>query len=118
MPNPTWPATLQTAPGNDAQRVRPANVIRTAMDVGPPKMRRRATNSPIQWAFTMRVNAAERAALETFYRTTLAEVLPFDWQDFFVSGYPAATYRFTAAPSYQNVAGDLWNVEIKLEQLT
>lgn len=118
MPNPTWPATLQTAPGADAQRTRNPNVIRTPMDVGPAKMRRRSSNSPINLSFSMLVTTAQRAELETFYVTTLKEVLPFDWNDFFVTGYPVATFRFLVAPDYENVSGELWRTQIKLEQLT
>lgn len=118
MPNPVWPPSLQSAPGADAARTRESNVIRSPMEYGPPKMRRRASRAATRLKFSLLVDAAQRTALETFYLDTLAEVLPFDWQDFFAEGFPAATFRFVAPPQYQNVSGVLWSAAIELEQLS
>lgn len=56
------------------------NRIRSPMDVGPPKLRRRSTSAPTSFAGSMFLTTAQAATFETFYKTTLAHgTLPFTW---------------------------------------
>src|SRR5690349_19617523 len=108
MPNPTWPGTLPAAWGNDAERVREdSNVLRTQMDAGPAKMRRRSTADVIATPFSFLVTTAQKEALDTFYVTTCSRTLPFDWTDFSVVALPTKTFRFVSAPRYKHIDGNL-----------
>lgn len=118
MPNPTWPGALPVAWGNDAERIRDdSNVLRTSMESGPPKMRRRSTADFISTPFSFLVTTAEKEILDAFYLTTLSKVLPFDWTDFSVAALPTRAFRFVKAPRYKHLDGNLWTASIELEQL-
>lgn len=118
MPNPTWPGTLPAEWGNESQRSRAdSNVIRTQVDAGPPKMRRRSTADFILTAFTLVLTTAEKGALDTFYVTTLLRTLPFDWTDYSAVALPTKTFRFVRAPAYVHIGAGLWRAVLELEQL-
>lgn len=117
MPNPSWPAGLPQRWGGGAQRQPAGNVLRTEMDVGPPKMRRRATADFIPTSFSILLTTAEKDTLDTFYLTTLTKVLPFDWKDFSTASEPTRTFRFVKEPAYQHAGGGLWMAHLELEQM-
>lgn len=118
MPNPTWPGTLPAEWGNDSQRARgDGNVLRTQMDVGPAKLRRRSTADFIGTAFTLVLTTTEKEALDAFYVTTLSKTLPFDWTDYSAVALPTRTFRFVKAPVYAHAGAGLWRASIELEQL-
>lgn len=95
--------------------------LRSAVDHGPPKMRRRFTAAIRTWSFTILVTGTEKDALEYFYTTTLSEgVTAFDWTD--ESG-AAESFRFARPPTFSVVTGHdnpdlrLWEVGVLLEAL-
>ena len=96
--------------------------LRTEVDQGPPKMRRRFTAAVRTWSFTLGpITGAEKATLEAFYTTTLSQgVTPFDWLD---ETGAAASFRFVAPPRYRCTAGhhvrtlQSWEVAMVLEIL-
>jgi hypothetical protein len=90
-------------------------MIRSAVDTGPAKQRRRFTAVPKPVTFTLQMSEAEIAILETFRITTLQEVNVFDWIDF-KTGAPA-TYRFMAPPTFTWDADVIWQVTFNLEQM-
>lgn len=116
MPNAIWPATLPAPLADTGTNYgAPTNVIETAMEGGPAKIRRRYTAVELPFACSLKLSAAQLATLEAFYYTTLQQVLPFDWTDFRTSA--AATYRFGKdgyTASY--IAGQVgrWQVSMKL----
>lgn len=118
--NPSWPATLPQDPyAEDGAVYKPGlNIIRTQMENGPYKQRRRFTNVPETFTFTMVLSKANLAILMTFVTVTLGDVLPFDWIDFRTGA--AAVYRFTKRPEPTWFAGDgdYWTVAFELELLT
>lgn len=118
MANPMWPATLPPAWGVDTDAVSDDHVLRTPMDVGPAKLRPRSSGRVQSNTFSFLVTTAQKGTLETFYRTTLKKVLPFDWNDFSVTGQPAATFRFIGSPRYKSLGGGLWTAILAIEQLT
>ncbi|NMW23859.1 hypothetical protein HFP05_05465 [Rhodanobacter denitrificans] len=116
MANPTWPSTLP-APQADSSASfgAPNNVIETGMETGSPKRRRRFTAVEIAFTCTLKLSKTQLATLETFYYTTLAQVLPFDWTDFRTGS--TATYCFTKdgyTSSYIQGSIDRWSVSMKL----
>ncbi len=120
MANPSWPATLPQDPfAEDGAAYKPgSNAVRTQMDAGAPKMRRRFTAVYETLQFTLVLSKADYATLMTFVVTTLLDVLPFDWIDFRTGN--AAVYRFTKRPDAAYFAGngDYWTVSIDLELMT
>lgn len=95
------------------------NVIRTDMDAGPAKMRRRYTAVPRPVTACVMVAKSEVATLRAFYTSTLKSgTLPFDWLDF---DGDSCTYRFVVKPDDPGITWEsssppgLWKVSMKLE---
>jgi len=113
-----WPATLPQAPlaQGFAERA-PNTVIRTAMEAGPDKVRRRFTAGVRQIDCQLRLTPAQVTALDAFFEDTLAGgALAFDWAH--PRSGEAATLRFVEPPSYAPVArGRLWQAQLRLEIL-
>lgn len=116
MANPTWPATLPAPQANSsASYGKPNNVIESPMEMGNTKRRRRFTAPEIPFTCTLKLSQAQLATLETFYYTTLAQVLPFDWVDH-RSG-ATATYCFGKdgyTANYIDGSVDRWSVSLSL----
>lgn len=119
MANPIWPVTLPVIlypAEQDSFLSEPeTGVIRTHMDAGPVKARRRFTAIAIPTNLTIMMTQAQVATLKEFYRVTLASVLPFDWIDFITQA--SVTYRFVKSPTYTPVAANMWKVALTLEQM-
>ncbi|MFN8728100.1 MAG: hypothetical protein ACK5XB_21435 [Rhodospirillales bacterium] len=81
MSNLVWPSSLPQRPTVGGYQERFAEtVLRTAMDAGAAKLRRRFTAAPRQIELTFRMTAAQVAVLRSFYEeTTGGGALPFDW---------------------------------------
>jgi hypothetical protein len=95
-----WPDTLPTAPNQDGfQEDPPNNLIRTAMDIGLAKLRRRSTSAPRFITCAYDLTKAQVGYLETFYITTTYDGAdPFTWTHPRTAG--TLTVRFAAPPSY------------------
>jgi hypothetical protein len=78
-----WPAELPDGFLGEGLSVEPQNnVVRTAMDAGPKKARRRYTARTVQFTGKQLFNRDEFALFETFYHTALADgVLRFNFTD-------------------------------------
>lgn len=118
MSNPVWPLSLPQRPlAQGFNEQVPNTLIRTQMEAGPPKVRRRFTAGIRTMDMQLRITPAQVDALDVFYDSTLqGGALPFDWV------HPrtgvAATYRFVEPPSYATMArGRLWTATLKLEIL-
>ena len=112
----TWPATLPS-PSPDGYGERPgAGPLRTEMEVGPPKVRRRTTTVVRQFDINLELTKAQIATLDTFYVTTLAGgVTEFDWTN--PRTEAAATCRFVTVPVYTTTGGDGWQARFRMEVL-
>jgi hypothetical protein len=74
MASISWPAELpETLLLEGLSAERKSNVIRTAMDAGPPKTRRRYTAAVKQFSGKLFLDAAQRITLEQFYHAALAD---------------------------------------------
>lgn len=95
------------------------NTIRTQMDAGTPKMRRRYTAVGANVTYALVGLTREQVqTLEGFVADTLKDVLPFNWKDWRKVGTPAAVYRFRSRPKYSDMGrGDMWRAELDLEIL-
>lgn len=112
-----WPATLPNPQYGGASFEPWNNTIRTQMDAGTPKMRRRYTAVGANVVYMILVTEAEAQTLDGFVAGTLKDVLTFNWKDFRKAGHPAAVYRFRSRPKYESVSFGLWRATLELEIL-
>src|SRR4030042_25497 len=82
MANAPWPATLDVQPLCDAYDEQlPRVAMRTAMDAGPAKIRRKLSNNSRFINVEMDLTHDEVGYFDTFFMTTLlGGVLRFDWE--------------------------------------
>jgi len=101
MSIPAWPTTLpQRLQRNNYGESPGENQLRSNMDAGPAKMRRRATSAPRKISGTILLSLAELAYFKTFYITTLLDgTLRFTWNDP-TDSTTTVEMRFTEAPSW------------------
>lgn len=113
----SWPATIPQALFTDGYGEAPPNVtIRSQMDFGPDKVRRRATAGVRPVSGKMVMTSAQLADFKTFYNTTiLGGSLRFDWVDPY-DGTTAVEMRFSEPPSWTAAEGN-YEVSMKLEIL-
>lgn len=117
LTNSGWPITLPQLPfeAGSGPSYEPApNVLRTDMEAGPAKVRRRFTAVPERVTFSLTLSEAELAILDSFVRITLRDALPFDWIDH--RNGANATYTFMVRPSSEWYGGDYWAVNFQLEK--
>ncbi len=89
--------------------------MRSAMDTGPDKVRRRSSNGPRPVSFNLFLTDAQRIILDDFYTTTTASgSFSFDFTH--PVSHSTVTARFTAPPDFA-ANGEFWNVNVALEIL-
>lgn len=117
MTSINWPSSLPDKPRRQGYSYQPMSpVIRTQMESGPPKQRRRFSGkwrgSPITWL----MDATQLGTFRTFWDSSLqGGALDFNWPD------PEADSGTVRARikggEYQarNVGGTLWEVSVDME---
>lgn len=121
MSNPTWPTTLP-CPADAAGDYAPLldNIIKTSMETGAPKRRRRFTAVPETFTATVILDSAQMVTLDAFVVDTLQDVMPFDWLDWRTG--LTATYVFQKRPTYSRIQSSrsgvnpngLWTASLEL----
>lgn len=112
----TWPATLPAPALSSLQESPPDNLIRSAMDKGPAKLRRRTTANIRPISFTLMLTPAQVDVLDIFYDvTTFSGVDEFDYTHP-RTGNPV-TARFADRPQYQEREKVVYAVAVSLEIL-
>lgn len=114
----SWPGTIPH-PLVGLEDETSDDVLRTPMEAGPQKYRRRFTVARRTLPCELVVTGTQRAALTTLYETTLAMVDPVDLED------PATgnveSWRFASRPVYVLIAGHdddtkrVWRARFSLE---
>lgn len=95
--------------------------VRTQMDTGPDKVRRRSTAAVVACELEVLLTGSQVERLFSFYRTdTASGSLPFAWIDHRTGG--DADYRFTAPPSVsprgpRRDGTEWWSATFSLELL-
>lgn len=116
-----WPVGLPN-PLVDGAGLQPMdNVVRSQMDAGTPKVRRRFTNVGYDVNYALALNRAQVQILDDFVEITLKDVMPFKWHDFRrpITEDNVAVYRFKRRPRYApRTNGNRWQAELELELLT
>ena len=110
-----WPVTLPQYLSTDGYSESPPELsVRTQMDAGPAKVRRRFTAGVRPVSGSVLLTEAQIEILDAFYVTTLeGGSLTFDWLHPRTAA--SATFRFTAVPKYSTQGGDLWRADLALE---
>jgi hypothetical protein len=107
----TWPSTLPIT--RDSFKESPPNrVIRSNMDVGPDKVRRRSSNAPRPVSLSLFLTSAQLATFDTFYLENDAYSFTFTHPR---TGLVVSA-RFTSEPDY-SVEETMWRVSVEMEIL-
>ena len=117
MADIVWDASLPTEPLLDSwDETLAENRIRTQMEVGPPKIRRRSTASVKQYGVVFALTAAQVATLDDFYTSdTYNGSLAFEW----TNPRTGATedFRFLTPPKIVKRGPDSFRASFQLEVL-
>jgi hypothetical protein len=117
MASIVWPVSLPARPLiGGYEETFPDIALRTQMDAGAAKMRRRYTAAVRPLTVAYRLSDSQVTTLDDFFvNTTAAGSLPFDW----VHPRTLATVsvRFTQPPRMTARGAGLWEVTIGLEVL-
>ena len=89
------------------------NILKSNMEFGI-KRRRRFTWVPDLMTVTIYVTRAQLQTFMDFYQITLAEVKPFEWDEWRSSLPLTTVYTFDGPPEYQFVGNDLLRVSFTL----
>ncbi len=116
-----WPAELPAIPVAGYQEKPPDTTLRTPMDSGAAKQRRRFTANVRPIVSMLLLNETELRIFDDFYVSDLqGGALPFEWvhpRYADQSPAPLALFRFSKLPQYSSVGLDLYQVQIELEIL-
>ena len=112
-----WPATLPASVLQEGfAETLPDTALRTSMDVGPAKLRRRTSAAVRPVRAALNLSTSQAADIETFYVSTLeGGTLPFDFTD--PRTLATQSFRFTAPPSLSPLSGNLWRASLDMERL-
>jgi len=113
----SWPSTLPALPLRSGfSESPPDTTIRTSMDAGPAKIRRRFTANVRPISVSYLLSSAQIGYLDTFYvTTTVGGSASFTMTDPRTNS--SKSFRFVAPPEYSLSSGNYWNVNLKLEQM-
>ena len=112
-----WPNTLPSLVEQEGfQKQIGNNVLRTNMDVGLDKLRKRYTKQIDTMSSTMKLTRTQYTTLETFYLVTLSSgTLPFNFTDPIT--LVVSDYRFTAPPNIRSIGGNYFVATFGWEKL-
>lgn len=111
-----WPTTLPKPMNESFSENMANNVIRSSMDRGPAKVRRRTTANIREIAFSMMLTETQLTALETFYNvTTVGGAAEFDYTHPRTGVIESA--RFKEPFSYRDTNSNLFTASVSLEIL-
>lgn len=115
----SWPATVPDYLMKDAlSETLPNNTIRSNMEVGPAKVRRRGTSAVRPISGKIRLAASQAADLDTFYSaTTQCGSIQFDWKH--PRTREVVNMRFVSPPVIvpYGTEGNRWAASLQLEVL-
>lgn len=112
----SWPSSLPLPDVPGYQEIMPNAVIRTAMDVGPEKVRRRTTAAVRRFRLSYSMTNAEVETLNTFYNTTIeGGVLTFTMDN--PRTGVTKTYRIQSPPEVTTITGIYFRVNCSFEEL-
>jgi hypothetical protein len=117
MTIPAWPESLPVHPLTQGfEETLPNTMLRTQMDAGPAKQRRRVSAMPRPTTVSFTMSTAQVATFDAFYIDDLeGGALRYSY-----AGPRTGTtyeFRFTEPPKYSHLGGDHYTVACKIEQM-
>lgn len=117
----TWPASLEQRPLRGLTELRQKGTLRSDMDAGPQKVRKRFTSAVRNIDVPVVFTSAQRTTFDTFFITTLGEgSTSFDWAQLQTEIDPSETgtllFRFKQPAKMTKAAGE-WKTVLNLEVL-
>ena len=112
-----WPETLPQSPlaAGFSEQV-PNTLIRTEMDAGPAKVRRRFTAGVRKLGMSMLLTKAQIAILDTFVVTTTnGGADQWTWEN--PRTKVTTSFRFVNLPTYKTHGGDDWTANFQVDIL-
>lgn len=111
-----WPTSLPAPALNSLNETPPNNVIRSSMDRGPAKLRRRTTANIRPLSFSLMLTPEQTQILDDFFTTdTFSGAEQFDFTHPRTGA--AVKARFVDPPSYNETEGVLYAASVSLEIL-
>lgn len=107
----SWPPSLPAHLINTFTETMPDNVIRSSVDRGAAKIRKRTTANVRPVAFTMILTPAQVVALDAFYSANAAAEFDFTHP----RTRAAVKARFTTPPALSDLNGRNYNCDVELE---
>ena len=78
-----WPATLPSFPLKSWSYLKKSSVIKSEMEIGPPKRRNRSTLSRPEVSGSLELDGAQLETFISFIEDDLGNgILPFNWPEF------------------------------------
>lgn len=116
---PSWPASLPQRPSYPGYGEAPqSQVLKSDMDAGPPKRRRRFTAGTRTLSVQYDLTEQQVEDFKSFFYGELAAgALPFEWTDP-RTGEPVSAIAGDGSPPYQIQplsGGDWWRLSISIE---
>ena len=122
MSRPTWPATLpQRLQEQGYKETFPKTIIRTQMDAGPAKVRRRTSANVRLIEGTLILTSAQVEILDDFYNgsdsatETVGGSITFDWKHPRYPDGDDVEMRFVEPPDVAAIGGNYYSAALKLE---
>lgn len=113
---PAWPAQLPPPALNTLTESPPNNTLRSSMDKGPEKVRRRTTANTRPLSFVLMLTPALLQVLDDFFvMDTYSGSEEFDYTHPRTGA--ACTARFVGEPEYQDREGQVYATSVSLEIL-
>ena len=113
----TWPGTLpdKVESSNFSYNLG-SSVMRSQMDIGPEKVRRRMTRAVNTMTCAMLLTSTQQSTLESFYVTTLnGGILTFNFNHPITQ--VSTEWRFIAPPKFNHVGGLVFSVSMAWEEI-
>lgn len=113
----TWPATLPSRLQIDGfELTLPGGAIRTQMENGPAKQRRRFTGAPQPVSGSVMLTGAQVGIFRDFYVNTLGMgAAAFDWVDPITRTAVEMRFKADSPPKIVNLGGDTYMASLNLE---
>ena len=113
---PAWPGILPSSALLGHRESAPDIVVRTAMDAGPAKVRRKFTAGVRRLEVSLVLGDAQVQALDDFFLITLAGgAVRFDHKHPRTGA--VVKFRFVGPPEYELITPSKWRATLKLEVL-